>query len=155
MSIKSMAIAEVARDSGTPTDKTNTRPKPKSEALTDSIPTEVLAPYTTILAVVVANSDAGEWELGRWVIYAVATALVPIAVLVVWRRERDQGTKRNVPVAGMLGSTIAFGAWGIVMPGAPLSFTISDGGDLTIWTSIIVAGAPALIAGLPLTRQAS
>lgn len=153
MSIKSISYVEVERDTATPTDKKNADDKPKSEALVDAIPTEVLAPYTAILSVIVANSDPGEWEVGRWVLYAIATAIIPLAIFLMWRREKHADASRRAPVAGMVGSTLAFAAWGLVMPGAPLTFAIDDDSSLTIWTFIIITVATGLITTLPLTRK--
>ncbi len=153
MSIVGMAHTEVERNTRAPTDKAGSTDKPRSQALVDAIPGEVLAPYTAILAVIVANSDRGEWELGRWVLYIVAGLLVPTAVWYLWDRDSPEGEKkRKVPVAGMVGSTLAFAAWGLVMPGAPLTFEVTDQQELTIWTFIIVTVAAGVIALLPLTR---
>ena len=153
MSIKSISVVETQRDTGTPQDKVGDANKPKSEALVDAIPTEILAPYTAILAVIVANADAGEWEVGRWVLYVIAAAIIPIAVWWLWRRDKSAVATRRVPVAGMFGATIAFGAWGLVMPGAPLTYSIDDKGSLTIWTFIIVTVTTSVIAALPLTKR--
>ena len=153
MSIKSMAYTEVERDMKDPTDKKNDPTKPTSESLIDAIPGEVLAPYTAILAVIVANAKASEWEVGRWIMYGIGLMVVPLAVYMVWRREKDTKATRRAPIAGMVGSTIAFGAWGLVMPGAPLGYTVTSQSSLTIWTFIIVTVAGGAIAWLPLTRQ--
>ena len=153
VSIKSMAYTEVERDMKDPTDKKNDPNKPTSESLIDAIPGEVLAPYTAILAVIVANAKASEWEVGRWIMYGIGLVVVPLAVYMVWRREKDTKATRRAPIAGMVGSTIAFGAWGLVMPGAPLGYTVTSQSSLTIWTFIIVTVAGGAIAWLPLTRQ--
>jgi hypothetical protein len=56
-------------------------------------------------------------------------------------------------VAGMFGATLAFAAWGLVMPGAPLTYSIDDKSSLTIWTFIIVTVTTSVIAALPLTKR--
>jgi hypothetical protein len=154
MSIKSISVVETQRDTGAPPDKRGADAKPKAEALVDAIPTEILAPYTAILAVIVANSDPGEWEVGRWVLYAISALIIPVTVWWLWRRDRAANTTRRVPVAGMFGATLAFGAWGLVMPGAPLTYSIEDDSSLTIWTFIIVTVSTLVISALPLNKQA-
>lgn len=153
MSIQGMAYTESQRDTQTPTKRDGHSEKSKSEALVDSIPGEILAPYTAILAIILANSDAGEWERGRWTLYIAGAVLVPTAVYILWRRGSAANVDRRIPLAGMVASTLAFGAWGLVMPGAPLTFSITDGGDLTIWTFIIVTVVTGLIAALPINRK--
>ena len=153
MSIKSISFVETTRDTQQPKNKKGDLSKPKTEALVDAIPTEVLAPYTAILAVIVANTEGNEWEIGRWIMYGIAAVIVPIAVFFMWRRDKSATATRRSPVAGMVAATAAFGAWGLVMPGAPLTYSIHDASSLTIWTFIIVTVTTALIAWLPLNRQ--
>lgn len=153
MSIKTLSLVEAQRDTETPTEKAGNGDKPKSEMLVDSIPTEILAPYTAILALVVANAESGEWETERWWIYGVSLALVPVLVFVLWTREKSASAERRLPVAGMFGAAVAFAAWGLIMPGAPLTYAVTDGGDLSIWTGIITAAATGVLTMLPLNRQ--
>jgi hypothetical protein len=148
-----MASVEAARDGDDPKSKAGADFKPKSEALVDAIPTEILAPYTAILAVIVANAESGAWEVGRWIIYGVGAVLSPLAIYLVWLSQADDSKKRNFPIAGMVGSTVAFGAWGFVMPGAPLSFSVDEAANVTIWTFLIVTVSTLLIAWLPLNKQ--
>lgn len=136
-----------------PLSKTGAAGKPKSESLIDAIPTEVLAPYTAILSVIVANTSGTEWEVGRWILFGLGVALVPAAVFLLWRRQRLADTTRRFPIAGMVAATLAFAAWGLVMPGAPLTYTIAKASSLTIWTFIIITVSGAVIAALPIDRQ--
>jgi hypothetical protein len=50
---------------------------------------------------------------------------------------------------------VAFGAWGLVMPGSPLSAALS-GDDLTIWTGILTIGGAFVVTLLanPLQQAA-
>jgi len=123
----------------------------KGQTILDVIPTEVLGGYTAILAVIVA-SDAGAWKAGRWIMYGIAAALVPLAILVISQRAaRARGKKPVLPIYEMIGATTAFGAWGLIMPGAPLTYTLS-GSDLTIWTVILTIVAAFVLFALPLNR---
>lgn len=127
-------------------------PGNKSQALIDVIPTEVLGLYTTIIAVIVANAADGTWESGRWIVYGVLAGLVPITILVISNRAARAQTKRTaVPVYEMIGATAAFGAWGLIMPGGPLTYSLSTV-DLTIWTVIITSGTTFILFLLPLNR---
>jgi hypothetical protein len=154
VSIRSLAVVETERDVKEPLSRDGGQSKGKPEALVEAIPTEVLGPYTAIVAVMVANSKPDDWtELGRWILYGVGLALVPLAVYLLWRRGRSAQATRSVPVAGLVGSTLAFAAWGLIMPGGPLTYSISDGATLATVTSIVTIVVTAIIASLPLTRQ--
>ena len=92
----------------------------------------------------------------RWVIFVVTSVLVPAAVWFLWyRASKSSRGERKAPVAGMVAAGIAFGAWGLVMPGGPLTYSIDKASSLTIWTFIIVTVATAVISVLPLTKQAT
>ena len=59
-----MVVTEEQRNREAPKSKTGASAKPTSDVLVEAIPTEVLAPYTAIITVIVANAKAGEWEVG-------------------------------------------------------------------------------------------
>lgn len=77
--------------------------------------------------------------------------LDPLGPSVGRRKER-----RKLPLAGMAASTLGFGAWGLVMPGGPLSVSVTDTGDFAIFSALIV-GIATLIIGwmLPLKKSAN
>jgi hypothetical protein len=166
MSIQSMANLAAERDSGTPRKPAARRgaaragePAPpdqqtRTDVLISSIPTEVLGPYTAIVGVIVSTIDAGESnrEFLRWVLYGVGLVAIIFWLGSVYLRGADK--KRRFPVAETLAALFAFAGWGLVMPGSPLSLSLS-GDDLTIWTAIITAAAVFLVgvlAGTPLKK---
>jgi len=89
-------------------------------ALTDSIPTEVLGPYTAIVAIVVANTTAKDSLAAvRWWTYVVS--FVFIVAYIVAAYFRNSNRPRKLPWVELLGALLAFAAWGVntqVMPSA-------------------------------------
>jgi hypothetical protein len=110
--------------------------------LVHTVPTEVLAPYTALIAVIIATIGTSQdhYESLRWWLYGVTTGLVIITLLVAFLRASPGGGRR-FPLTEITTATIAFAAWGLVMPGSPLSLDVS-GSALTISTATIaIAGA--------------
>lgn len=122
-----------------------------------AIPTEVLAPYTALLAGIVATIEPGESPRStlRWWIYAAALVAIIAFLGISYVRNRAPRTTRKFPWAGTLAACVAFAAWGLVMPGSPLSVELS-GDDLTIWTVILTIGGAFLVGliTLPLKGKA-
>jgi len=118
-----------------------------------------LAPYTALIAGIVATIDPGEENRTflRWSIY-IAGLLAIIAYLgLSYSRQKGQSAKRKFPWAETGASLFAFGAWGLVMPDSPLSISLK-GDDLVIWTLIITIGGAfvvGLISGTSLNKKAS
>jgi hypothetical protein len=110
--------------------------------LIDAVPSEVLAPYTALVGIVASTSATHETL--RWWLFGVAAALIPISLVLTYYRNRSAQHNRSVPLAEVLAAVLAFGAWGLVMPGSPLSVDIS-GDDLTIATAIIAIGGAFLV----------
>lgn len=154
MSIRGISVVETQRDVDTPSSRRGDADKTRSEALVEAIPTEVLGPYTALVALFIAEYEPGDWtEIGRWILYVIGLLLVPIAVFFLWKRDKAAATNRRVPVAGIVAATLAFGAWGLVMPGGPLTYTIDDARTLSVVTGSVSIVIPAIIAMLPLTRK--
>ena len=167
MSIQSMSALAVERDAGTPRrpaarQRTAREAKPppedqqrRADVLINAIPTEVLGPYTAIVGIIVATITVGEpdRELLRWLLYAAGLLAIIVWLGSAYVRESD--TKRRFPLAETLAALFAFGTWGLVMPGSPLSLSLS-GDDLTIWTAIITALGVFLVGavmGTPLKGE--
>lgn len=166
MSIRSLTAMAVQRDAGVPrkpvknkkpvdaADDTKGVQQGYADVLISSIPTEILAPYTFIVGVIVAQDD--EYLGVRWGVYVGFFLLVGATLYGSYKRERG-AKKRRFPVAEASAALIAFAAWGLVMPGSPLSAELS-GGDLTVATTLITvvsAVVIGLILGKPLKQQAS
>jgi hypothetical protein len=135
VSIRSLANIAVARDTPEAADGVGAA----TGVLVAAIPTEVLAPYTALIGVVVSTANHGsDYETFRWWLFGVATALVIVALTVAFYRGKpEQG--RHLPFVEILAATFAFAAWGLVMPGSPLSLVVT-GDALTIVTATIAIG---------------
>lgn len=128
------------------------------DVLVDAIPTEVLAPYTGLTAIIVSTIESGDSQhlALRWGIYAVGLAAIAAWLCsgYLWRRASDR--HRRFPLLEVLTATVAFAAWGLVMPGSPLAAELGGGSTLTIWTAIITVAGGLVVAMLtsPLKKGA-
>jgi hypothetical protein len=167
MSLRSLATIAAERDGGTPTKTTRktaaaneqqgeaeTRKASPGDVLVAAIPTEVLALYTFATSAFVASVSTGDARLGlRWGVYVAG--FVAIAAYLVNSYRRSAQTVRNVPVRELLTASVAFGAWGLVMPGSPLMAQLSSSNQ-QVWSVLITAAGIVLlwIVGSPLKDQA-
>jgi hypothetical protein len=150
MSLNALTNLAVERDAGEP----KRRPSPKrraetgaeeerhsyTDALISAIPTEVLALYTFVVTEVVGTIAVGEDKrlTMRWIVYAAGIAAIVVYLLVGYLRRRHQARKRRFPGTEIFAATIAFAAWGLVMPGSPLVSKLSSD-NARIWTALITA----------------
>jgi hypothetical protein len=165
-----MSDVAVQREAGTPQ-------KPNAEALTaeegvqqatvpqswgdmlvNAIPSEVLGVYTPLVGVIVGTIDSGEADRAtlRWALYFAFLGIV-IAWIGIgfFSRTAKAARKRRFPWVETISAALAFAAWGLVMPGSPLSID-THGDDLTIATALIsAAGVLGLAAlGVRLSKKA-
>lgn len=156
MSIRSLTSIALQRDEEPPkklqrapggTQPPQQVPQGWSDVLIAAIPTEVLAVYTTIVGVVVGTIQTGDDDLLllRWLLYGVFAGLVAFWLVAAYRRQRASKARR-FPVAETFAAVTAFAAWGLVMPGSPLSVSL-DTDWRAIWTAIITGGA-VLVLGM-------
>jgi len=159
MSLNSMLQVELQRDvKPKPTKRVQTKnaageveeseeQQKAKDLLIAAVPTEVLAPYTALVGLIVSTIDTGESprELMRWIIYFVGLLAIFLFLWLSYSHQKDSSAKRTFPIAGIAVALVAFAAWGLVMPGSPLSVTLS-GDDLLIWTSIITVGGGFLVS---------
>jgi hypothetical protein len=119
----------------------------RRDILIHAIPTEVLAPYTAVVGVIIATIGAGESQrlILRWILYAAASLAILLYLGVGYLRRVGPRRKRKFPWPGAFAAVFAFGAWGLVMPGSPLS-AVLKGDDLTIWTAVITGAGGFLVA---------
>ena len=112
-------------------------------ALIDAIPTEVLAPYTAILAIIIANTSSPETRAAlRWWTYAASLGFIIVFVVVSYLR--SSAKKRKLPWAELAAALVAFGAWGLAMPGSPLTISL-HASDFAIASAMISIGGAALL----------
>jgi hypothetical protein len=133
MSVRSLTTLAVERDTEDPPGQGFT------DVLISAIPSEVLGLYTFVVTAIVGTITAGDdKQLGlRWVVFA-AGVLATVVYLVVGYLQARQDTRRRFPGHELTAAVVAFSAWGLVMPGSPLTATLSDDAA-RIWTAIITA----------------
>lgn len=99
------------------------------------IPSEVLAVYVPVVAILDLQGDTG-----RWAIFGFALALIP---LILWlRSSAEQPLGRERGLAIWLTATIAFVAWAAAIPGGPFQTFTEDatrfGGAAVIVVSVLL-----------------
>lgn len=143
MSASSLADLAVERDlapSGQPL-------KSASQVLVAAIPSEALAAYTTLTGIVLSANLGTGYAPFRWSAYAVFVALAVAAPVAQYRHQVGQVRStghRSLPVQEGLATGLAAAAWGLVMPGTPLS-TQMQGNALMLSTSSIALGTTVLL----------
>lgn len=123
------------------------REQSRTDVLISAIPTEVLGPYTALVGLIVSTIDEpqeDERATLRWALYAAGLVAIAVWLGAAYVRERTSSRKRSFPLAETMAALIAFAAWGLVMPGAPLAIEVT-GDDLTIATGLITAGGVLLV----------
>ena len=140
MSVRALATLAVKRDAEAPETKTY------ADTLIHAIPTEVLALYTFVVTEIVGTISAGDDERLslRWIVFAAGVAGTVAYLLISYVRARHTTRSRPFPGQELIAATVAFAAWGLVMPGSPLMSALSDD-DSRIWSAIITAAAVALL----------
>jgi protein-S-isoprenylcysteine O-methyltransferase Ste14 len=83
----------------------------------------------------------------RWAIYFFFLVVIVVYLLTSYRRDAGSKKKRKSPLGEILAASVAFSAWGLVMPGSPLSAVLEED-DLTVWTVIITVGGVFLVGVL-------
>lgn len=148
MSIRAVTDLAVDRDLEAPGEPT----AQFSDALTKAIPTESLTAYTSFIALVQTQATTADPLLGwRWAAFIGFLALTAGAVLGAYYRKassrrpallpRDETWGRWAPIelAPVLLASIA---WGLALPGGPLSAELTGAtGALTLGAIVIVGGA--------------
>lgn len=162
MSLRAMSAVAVQREAGTAqktragelTTETQpdqeTIPQSWGDMLVNAIPSEVLGVYTPLVGIIVGTIEAGDDERStlRWLLYFafVAIVILWLAIAFFSGTTKDK-RKRKFPWVETIAATLAFAAWGLVMPGSPLSIDMS-GADLTIATALISAAGVLLLGAL-------
>ncbi len=112
--------------------------------LTAAIPSEVLAPYTAIVGVVAGLGAHDAFAAFRWWAFGVSLALVGAVLVINVYRAPAGKRRRNLPEAEIISAMLAFAAWGLAMPGSPLSISV-HGNDLALTTAVVAIGGAFLI----------
>jgi hypothetical protein len=142
MSANSLAQLAVDRDKEPPHESVKTA----TEVLVAAVPSEALAAYTAVIGIVLAADIGATYSAFRWTAYGVFVALAALAPLVVYRHRvaNSRMEKRVLPIPECLTAALAAAAWGLVMPGGPLSI-VMQGNALVFATAAIALGAATII----------
>ncbi len=117
------------------------------KALVTAIPSEALVLYTGFVAVVIAADVGRQYGPYRWGGYA---AFVALAIAVPWvtyqhsKAEMKESGPSRVPLLECFTAAVAAAAWGLVMPGNPLSIGLA-GTPLNLAVAAITFGSSALL----------
>jgi hypothetical protein len=143
MSAKSLAQLAVARDTKPPG---RSVVQDSTDVLVAAVPSEALAAYTAVIGVVLAANIGSTYGPFRWSAYGVFVALAVLAPVVLFRHHATETGKdaRELPIPECLTAGVAAAAWGLVMPGSPLTM-ILKGNALVFATTAIVIGTAAAI----------
>lgn len=145
MSAKSLAQLAAARDTNRPG---HSVVKDSTDVLVATVPTEALTAYTAVIGVVLAANIGASYGPFRWSAYGVFIALAVLAPLLLVKRRAAATTDkdmRKLPVPECLTAGVAAAAWGLVMPGNPLTMIIK-GNALVFATTAILVGTAAIIS---------
>ncbi|MFC5138195.1 hypothetical protein ACFPK1_08125 [Actinomycetospora rhizophila] len=114
-----------------------------------------MAAYTAYIAVVeTVTSEQARFLSTRWWAFGGFMALTLLAVLVAYYRKLKQARGprqtehpigRWVPITELAPAILAAGAWGLALPGGPLSASLT-GDQSTLTVSAIIIGGGALVA---------
>jgi hypothetical protein len=166
MSIGALTTLAAARDSGRPTKqdvgKARAPDKAKEQAsLTDilvtQVPTELVAPYTAVTAVIVgavakpskAVPNPDQLPSWRWLAFAI---LIVATVVLVWegKRRKTQNGPGPFPWLEVTGAVMAATGWAFTLPGSPLIPYLH--GTAQVLTPLVVAFAA--VAATAMTASA-
>ena len=166
MSLSTLTRIAVQRDTGAPK-IAKKKSTPGSEvvaqergylsSLAAAIPTEPLALYTFVVAMIVSTIESGGDKrlVMRWAIYAAMILVIVLWLGASYVRNSDPGKKkRSFPWLETASAVTAFAAWGLAMPESPLNAALSSN-NRTIWTAIITAAGVLLLGmlGTPLKEE--
>jgi hypothetical protein len=145
MSVRSLTALAVERDEEQPPQTGFT------DVLISAIPSEVLGLYTFVVTAIVGTitSDSDDKQLSlRWVVFGAGVLGTVVYLVVGYLQARGDDRRRRFPGHELIAAVVAFSAWGLVMPGSPLTASLSDDAA-RIWSAIITAGG---VFGLFLLR---
>jgi hypothetical protein len=140
MSAKNLAQLAVERDTNPPGQSVV---KNSSDVLMAAVPTEALAAYTAVVGVVLAANIGSAYGPFRWSTYGTFVALAVLAPLVLFKNGSATTGKdyRKLPILECLTAGVAAAAWGLVMPGSPLTMVYKGDASVFATTAILVGGA--------------
>jgi hypothetical protein len=118
-----------------------------TQVLAAAVPTEALAAYTAVVGVVLAANIGSAYGPFRWSAYGAFVALAVLAPPLALCKHRSAATGkyyRKLPILECLTAGVAAAAWGLIMPGSPLTL-VYKGNALVFATTAILVGATAAL----------
>jgi hypothetical protein len=118
-----------------------------TQVLAAAVPTEALAAYTAVIGVVLAANIGSAYGPFRWSAYVTFVALAVLAPPLALCKHRSAAAGkgyRKLPILECLTAGVAAAAWGLIMPGSPLTL-VYKGNALVFATTAILVGATALL----------
>jgi hypothetical protein len=150
--------APTKSDVGKTTDTASTEKPSLGDLLVTAVPTELVAPYTALMAAIVGSVDKpttkvpkpDQLEAYRWAAFALLA--VGVAV-VVWRgKVKKAGRRRRKPVLEVGVALMAAVGWALALPESPLAPYLND--KLQTFVPLFVAFAATIgIAALGVNLQ--
>lgn len=121
------------------------------DALAKQVPTELIAPYTALVAAIVGavakptktNPNPDQLSQWRWAAFAV---LVGSVILLVWFGTHQKTGKWNFPLAAVFAGTISAALWAFLMPGSPLVPYLGKTAN-TLVPLFVAVGGVVVVAG--------
>lgn len=147
MSARSLAELAVERDVRPVGEETGSA----TEVLVAAIPSETLAAYTALVGIVLAADVGAGYGAFRWSAYVLFVAFAFLAPYAGYHRtvtspqSPPDADHRRFPVLECAVAALAAAAWGLVMPGSPLSIVLA-GNALVFATAAIVLGVTTVLA---------
>lgn len=162
MSVRSLTTLAVARDAadhnasvggGGAGAGQGSKDQTFADTLTSAIPTEPLAAYTALIAIIAAAKSRDHYLAVRWWVYAVFLVVVVASSEISYRVKASQpqpvgvaeNRRRRFPFLEILSATIAAAAWGLAAPGSGLQIML-HGETATIAMACITIGGAALLS---------
>lgn len=125
-------------------------------ALVDAIPTEVVGPYTAIVAILSSATGISDPRPWLWLTYGLGGAVIGLYFLVTYRTGKKAKATKSFQPWAILMALLAFGIWGLVTPDSPLSKALDPEQFAYIAPITGIVGALLVtILSKPLTKKAS
>jgi hypothetical protein len=137
------SIASPSSPQGVPTSLTN--------QIARWIPTETIAIYVAVLALLAPATKPGSDYASRWVLFWIMVGVNPVVVLLVQMAKGSPplttpGYRLKLPLFAMAVSMVAFSAWAFALPDTPLGDISGYNTKWNIAIITIVTTAVTLIA---------
>jgi hypothetical protein len=111
-----------------------------------ALPTEVIAPYTFLVTMLIGLIDVekgehlDQFEAARWGLWALAVLATGFFVWDTVRRKRRQGAWMPFPALEVTSAVLAAGVWGVTVPESPLVIRLNGDNRLVVPLFILVIG---------------